>query len=327
MGFLQKLLKYNKICIQCHNNPDPDTVASAFGIQNYLNKNGIESRIVYGGPQNITKANLKILIKECGIKIEKVTYIEDDEFLVLVDCQKGQGNVFDFGKEECIIIDHHIRIVEDNENYLVKSQYQSCSTIVYELLQEEGYAVEESEELCVAMLYGLYTDTSSFLDMFHERDILMKQELLKDQPLFERLVKSNMSFAELVIVADAMHNHYFDIERRSAIVEVLKCDQAVLGIIGDFMIQVDSVLLSIVYTEAGDGYQISIRTCHENLRANEIAAYLCEGIGSGGGHGKKAGGRVLKVKMKEVYKTEDIFQLMNDRLVEYMEKEKIRFGC
>ena len=153
----------------------------------------------------------------------------------------------------------------------------------------------------------------------------MKNALLKEQPLFERLVKSNMSFAELMIVADAMHNHYFDIERRSAIVEVLKCDQAVLGIIGDFMIQVDSVLLSIVYTEAGDGYQISIRTCHEKLRANEIAGYLCEGIGSGGGHSKKAGGRVLKIKMKELCHTEDIFALINARLIEYMEKEKICF--
>ena len=323
MSFLQKLLNYKKICIQCHNNPDPDTVASAFAIQTFLNQNGIESRIVYSGPQTIMKANLKILIKECGIKIEKVENIAEDEFLVIVDGQKGQGNVYDFGREDCIIIDHHIRIVEENENYLVKPQYQSCSTIIYELLLEEGYPVQENEALCVALLYGLCTDTSSFLDMFYERDILMKKALLKDQPLFERLVKSNMSFAELMIVADAMHNHYFDIDRRTAIVEVLKCDQAVLGIIGDFMIQVDSVLLSIVYTEAGDGYQISLRTCHESLHANEIARFLCEGIGSGGGHGKKAGGRILKGMMQQVYGTQDIFSLLDQRLAEYMEQKKI----
>ena len=325
MGFLQKLLNHKKICIQCHNNPDPDTVASALGIQKFLTQNKIQSRIVYAGPQEIIKANLKILIKECGIKIEKVESIGDDEFLVLVDGQKGQGNVFDFGREECIIIDHHIRIVEENENYLVKSQYQSCSTIIYELLLEEGYPVKEDEALSVAMLYGLCTDTSSFLDLFYEQDAIMKKELLRDQPLFDRLVKSNMSFAELMIAADAMHNHYFDIDRRTAIVEVLKCDQAVLGIIGDFMIQVDSVLLSIVYTEAGDGYQLSLRTCHESLHANEIARYLCDGIGSGGGHDKKAGGRVLKGKMEEICGTQDIFLLVNQRLVEYMEKQNLHF--
>ena len=36
MSFLQKLLNYEKICIQCHNNPDPDTVASAFGVQKFF---------------------------------------------------------------------------------------------------------------------------------------------------------------------------------------------------------------------------------------------------------------------------------------------------
>ena len=185
--------------------------------------------------------------------------------------------------------------------------------------------MEEDEALCVALLYGLYTDTSSFMDMFHDKDIAMKNALLKDQPLFERLVKSNMSFAELMIAADAMHNHYFDIDRRTAIVEVLKCDQAILGIIGDFMIQVDSVLLSIVYTEAGDGYQISLRTCHEKLHANAIARFLCEGIGNGGGHDKKAGGRMLKGKLEEVYGTQDIFGFINQRLEEYMEQENIHF--
>ena len=45
-----------------------------------------------------------------------------------------------------------------------------------------------------------------------------------------------------------MHNHFFSIEKRYAIVPAVDCEQSVLGIIGDFMIQVDMVLLSVVYT-------------------------------------------------------------------------------
>ena len=44
MSFLKQLLTYKRICIQCHNNPDPDTVASAFGVQKFLNQNGISFR-------------------------------------------------------------------------------------------------------------------------------------------------------------------------------------------------------------------------------------------------------------------------------------------
>ena len=46
MGFLEKLLNYKKVCIQCHNNPDSDAIASAFGVYRYLQKNGIEALLV-----------------------------------------------------------------------------------------------------------------------------------------------------------------------------------------------------------------------------------------------------------------------------------------
>ena len=145
---------------------------------------------------------------------------------------------------------------------------------MYELLLEEGDPVEDDPELVVAFLYGLYTDTASFADLFYEADIAMKTELFSDQPLFERLIKSSMTVAELLVASDAMYNHYFDVDRRFAIVGALKCEQMVLGIIGDFMIQVDSVFLSVAYTEAGAGYQISIRSCHEKLHAEVFSRLL-----------------------------------------------------
>lgn len=64
MGFLQKLLSYQNICIQCHNNPDSDTIASAFGIYRYLKQHGKEVSIIYGGGQKINKNALKMMIKE-----------------------------------------------------------------------------------------------------------------------------------------------------------------------------------------------------------------------------------------------------------------------
>ena len=42
------------------------------------------------------------------------------------------------------------------------------------------------------------------------------------------------------------------------------------------------VFLSVAYTEAGAGYQISIRSCHEKLHADKIAAYICDGVGGTG---------------------------------------------
>ena len=318
MGYLTKLLKYKKICIQCHNNPDSDTIASAFGVYRYLQKHGIEASIIYGGQEEIKKNALLTMITECGIPVSYTQILPECDLLLLVDCQYGQANTTIFPMENIMIIDHHIKVVDEKEEYLIKSDYQSCSTIVYELLLEEGYDVKTDEALAIAFLYGLYIDTSCFDDLYRNADKTMKEDLFHEQPLLERLMKSSMSVAELLIASDAMFHHYLDIEKRFAIVEALKCEQAVLGIIGDFVIRTDVIYLSFAYTEAGSGYKISIRSCHEDYLANEIAAYVCRDIGNGGGHKKKAGGYIELEKMENKYGKQPIFDVINALLCEYI---------
>jgi len=326
LSFLKKLLKYNKICIQCHDNPDSDTIASAFGVYCYLIANGIEAQIIYSGSQVIKKSCTKMLIKECKIEINYVKEIDiesDFDLLLLVDCQYGQGNVEKFPAKKIAIIDHHIQVVEDKEYYLIKSNYQSCSTVVWEMLCEENYPIKENQNLAIALLYGLYTDTSCFADLYNKIDCDMRADLFSGQPLFERLSKTSMSIAELLVASDAMLNHYLDVERKFVIVEALKCDQTVLGIIGDFVIQVDVVFMSFSYSEIDNDYQISLRSCHENIKVNDVAKFICTGIGSGGGHCTKAGGRILKEKLIEKYGDMKIFDVINMLICQYIDENMI----
>ena len=53
MSFLKQLLAYKRICIQCHNNPDADAVASAFGVYRYLTSHGVEVSIGYGQRRDV----------------------------------------------------------------------------------------------------------------------------------------------------------------------------------------------------------------------------------------------------------------------------------
>lgn len=323
MGFLQKLLPYKNICIQCHNNPDADAIGASFGIQCFLESKGIKSRIVYGGAPAIKKSCLKMMVKDCGIEIENVSCLPSCDLVLYVDCQRGNGNVQTFEAEKFMIIDHHIKMVEDNDDCLIKSDYQSCSTLVWELLQEEGFDIKANQLLAVALLYGLYTDTSCFADLYGNTDIAMRQDLFCSQPLFEKLMKSNMTVAELMIASDAMMHHYFDVDHRFAIIESLKCDQSVLGIIGDFMIQVDAIQLSFAYSDCGAGYQISLRSCSDRIRADLIAAYVCKGIGSGGGHAKKAGGYIDKTKFTQIHGDKAVFSVVHQLVTEFFQSNII----
>lgn len=315
---LKQLLNYNNICIQCHNNPDADAVASAYGLYCYFKAHGITARIIYSGPDQIKKFNLKHLIEQCCIPIVHVEKPEPMELLIIVDGQYGAGNVKKFLAPVVAVIDHHIRAMEENKYTLIKSNYQSCSTIVWELLEGEGFCVKDNESLRIALLYGLFTDTSSFYDLYQEKDLEMRLALYDKFPLFERLIKSNMTVAELMIASDAMQEHYFDPQKRFAIVSAIRCDQSILGIIGDFMIQVDAILLNFSYTAVDNGYQISIRSCDDKIKANLLAAFVCDGIGSGGGHPQKAGGRISADSLRAKYGTVDMFSFIHQKLCDFI---------
>lgn len=319
MGFLQQFLHYKKIYIQCHNNPDPDTLASAFGVYCFFGDQGIDVEMIYGGRQQIKKFNLKYMIEQCNIPIRYVEQFPEIKGLLLImDGQYGQGNVQKLEASDIAVIDHHPAVMQESEKVLIKSDYQSCSTIVWELLAEENYPVKQNEALRVALLYGLFTDTSSFYDLYKEKDIKMRIDLSGEFPVFEKLTKSCMTVGELMIANDAMFNHYYDIEKRFAIVSALRCDQAVLGIIGDFVIQVDVILACFTYTSVNGGYQISVRSCDEQISAGDLARYVCEGIGSGGGHAKKAGGRISDQLVAEKYGEIDIFDLIYQKMNEFI---------
>lgn len=324
MSFLQQFLTYESICIQCHNNPDADTLASAYGLNCYFRDKGISSEIIYSGSQQINKFNLKHMIEGCKIPVTYVDELPVTQLLIIVDGQYGAGNVASFSAPAVAVVDHHIRTMEEHAYVLIKSHYQSCSTIVWELLEEEGYCVKNNEALRIALLYGLFTDTSSFYDLYQERDMEMRMALAGDFPLFETLIKSNMTVAELMIASDAMQEHYFDPQRRFAIVSAMRCDPVILGVIGDFMIQVDVISVNFCYTAVDNVYQISIRSCDERIPANLLAAFVCEGIGAGGGHAKKAGGRISAERLEEKYDSIDLFNFINEKLCAFIDAGKIR---
>lgn len=103
---LSELLAYDNIVIQCHNNPDADTIACGFGVYLYLKSKGKEPRLIYGGQNVIRKTNLVMLIRDLKIPIEHVDYLHKPELLVMVDCQYHSGNSAVFEAEHIAVIDH-----------------------------------------------------------------------------------------------------------------------------------------------------------------------------------------------------------------------------
>jgi len=76
MFILSKLLTYDHVVIQCHDNPDPDAIASTFALYRFLTEQGKDVQIVYSGVSEIRKTNLLLMVIELKIPLK---FIKSDE--------------------------------------------------------------------------------------------------------------------------------------------------------------------------------------------------------------------------------------------------------
>lgn len=289
---LSDLLKFNEIVIQCHDNPDADAMGSGFALYTYLREQGKQVSLIYGGVNRIRKSNLMLMIQLLKIPIKYCDSIEAPELLVTVDCRYGEGNVTHFPARNIAVLDHHRITGELPELSEVKSNLGSCSTLLWHMLKQEGYDVNANKDLATAMYYGLYTDTNELTEISHPLDKDLRDEAEFNSSIITRFRNANLSLEELDIAGAALLRSDYNEDYRFAVVKANACDPNILGIISDLVLAVDSVDTCMVFCVTEVGVKLSVRSCIKEVKASELAQAICEGIGSGGGHFVKAGGRI-----------------------------------
>ncbi len=310
---LKEFLGYENIVVQCHDNPDADAIASGFGVYSYLKKQGKKVRFIYGGKFPIQKSNLILMVTELKIPIEYVQELEMAELLITVDCQYGGGNVTYFPAKTVAVIDHHQVSGELPVLNEVRSNFGSCATVVRELLKIEEMDLNENKLLATALYYGLMTDTNNFTEVSHPLDKDLRDDAIFDRAILTRLRNANLSFRELEIAGAALLGYDYNETYHYALVKAEPCDPNILGIISDMMLEVDTVDCCLVYSVLPFGIKLSVRSCIKEVKASELAEFITEGIGSGGGHLEKAGGFIQAELLGEKENISEFLKVcMND---------------
>lgn len=332
---LAELNEYQTITIQCHDNPDADALASGFALYEYFKGQGKEVSLIYAGRNQVQKSNLQLMLEKLQIP---ATYIKDvpdylkkqpdrriPGLLITVDCQYGAGNVTRFPAENVAIIDHHQVEVQDVEKSEINPHLGSCATLVWSMLREEGFTVTDTR-LGTALYYGLYTDTNQFAEIYNPLDMDMREVLPYEKMLISLFRNSNLSLQEMEIAGVAMIRHIYNDDYRYGIIKSQPCDPNILGLISDFLIQVAEVNCCVVYSEQKDGYKFSVRSCVKEVQANELAVFLAEDVGSGGGHHEKAGGFISRSLYEQYFPTLHTEAFFSERLNDYFDHCEIIYA-
>jgi len=168
------------VAIICHDQPDPDCIASAMAVSLIAENYGLSSTIYYGGEIPYTQNS--VMLNVLNISAVKLETDEDNEeesaqiiktaleksYIVVVDTSCGFGKENNTGvalfvgkdRKPDVVIDHHTPNPSIDCVYIHKP-YGSCSTIFYEIMTDLGLLESGgTKALATALYLGIATDTA-----------------------------------------------------------------------------------------------------------------------------------------------------------------------
>lgn len=298
---LVELLKGHKVYLQTHNFPDPDAISSAYGLQQFLKYYGVESRICYVG--SIDRFNTRKMMDAFDIEIfsyDDIHDMEEDDYIVNVDCQKPNANTTDLPGNEIACVDHHPIFVETEDYKYQDIQITgACATIVtsyYKMMN-----VPMDSKVATALAYGIKMDTDDLIRGVKQLDVDMFAYLypFADWKLLSSMYNSTIEFHDLSAYGAAIENiEVFDDIGFSYI--PFECPNSLVAIISDFILSLDVVDVSVVYSVNSSGIKFSVRSEKKGVEAGKLVRKALDGYGSGGGHAAMAGGFVGNDKLSQI---------------------------
>jgi nanoRNase/pAp phosphatase (c-di-AMP/oligoRNAs hydrolase) len=287
---LCRILSGSKVYLQTHNFPDPDAIASAFGLQKLLAHYGITALICYDGTAE--KLSAQAMLNHFGIEMVQIcdlTDMQPEDKIVTIDCQKYNTNLTDLCGDEVACIDHHPTMIPCEYAYKDIRIVGACSSIIAEYFFDNG--IEPDKNTASALVYGIKMDTADFSRGMTQFDAQMYAKLFPyaDNGLIDRMRINTLEFADLKAYGSAINNIRVFGNVGYAMIP-FACPDALIAMISDFILALDIIEFSVVYAVRDDGYKFSVRSEIPELHAGKIIRQALSDIGSGGGHARMAGG-------------------------------------
>lgn len=310
---LLQVITKPKVYIQMHNYPDQDAIASAFGLQDLLRQKGYESVICYQG--EIDKVNTIAMVENLEIElydVDDLDLAEDDE-IILVDGQKGNTNLQELIADEIACIDHHPKQETDTYRFFDIRKVGACASLIAEYFIENGLTV--SEKVATALVYGIKMDTSNLMRQTTELDVDMFCCMYKKASMeLLRLFESNtLVLNDLTAYKKALENLKIYGHRIGIANVGPDCSEAMMGTLSDFIMSLDEVEFSVVFSYRAGGLKLSLRSERAKIDAGAIVRKALSGYpGGGGGHAEMAGGFVPGLTKEQA---KDVESVLSDRMI------------
>ncbi len=300
--FLQVMSRYSRALIVTHDNPDPDAISTGWAIQQLVvQRVGIPTRLVGGG--EIVRAENRHMVELLQPPIELVDRltVDADTAIVLVDCGVSATHHLLAGQRQwpTAVIDHH----GSNESAPlefcdVRTNTAASATIAALYLRQEQ--LEPDARLATSLLYALKTETRGGETTYSalDRRVLNWLTRLADPELLAEIEDAPLSRAYYSDMVLALQNTFLYDDCAFCLLPRAEGPE-VVGEVADLLVRCQGVDKVFCGTVSSGDVVISVRTARDAGNATELLKQTLEGIGHGGGHDHRAGGKIPGVCLGE----------------------------
>ncbi len=290
------LKRHRTVSLFVHNHPDPDALASAYGLRYYLAKSGFPrvKGVFYSGLIGRAENREMIRLLKIGVRPAAKAEKADLRQVVLVDSQPFTGNVvLPKGAVPVAAIDHHpLRKVSQSLPWCdIRPRYGSCSTIVYEMLVAREIPVPAP--VATAFCYGISSETRR----------LGREGAAADRAAYLKLLAvanlKKLSRIEYPRLTREFFTHFARVLQRIQVYRTFACADLndlpypdFVAEMADFLLRIEGITWSLCVGRYGGTAYVSIRSTNPRGNASSLIKRILPKQGRGGGHAMIAGGQV-----------------------------------
>ena len=175
---LRRIQKEDKsqVLIVCHDNPDPDALASAMAMKHLCEFFGHSVSIIHGGM--IEHQQNRAMVRMLNLELNRVILdwevddlLKKSDLVICVDfSHPGANNVLPKTCVPHIVIDHHFSETRPAADVImVRPEFAATSSLVASLLMNAEIDIDRN--VATALAFGIRTDTLGFTRSFNAVDL------------------------------------------------------------------------------------------------------------------------------------------------------------
>ncbi|SEA07705.1 DHH family protein [Haloplanus vescus] len=271
------------LAILTHDNPDPDSIASAVALQAIAEAHDVDADILYHG--DIGHQENRAFVNLLGIELlplTEVASLDDYGLVALVDHMKSGDIGLETGVD--VFIDHYEPESDYDADFMdVRPNVSSTSTILTKYIQE--FNLSPDEAVATALLYGIRAETLDFKRDTTPADLTAAAYLypFANHDTLEQVESPSMSPETLDVLAEAIQNRQVQGSHLVSNAGFIR-DRDALAQAAQHLLNLEGITTTAVFGIADDTIYLAARSKDIRINIGNVLEDAYGGIGETGGH-------------------------------------------